>query len=774
MSNISFELDGDLTVAKNYIAEIPGFVGFSWPSNSIFSIPIYSTDAITWESTTMPLEKRWDRVAYGNSIFIATGNIYDPGLDSEIADPTVAVSTNGINWTSNTLPYSSNYIKTAYGNGVFVAIGEPTETAMYSTDAITWSLSTIPVTNRFWEEVIYGNGIFLAIAGDYYDAGLDSYFFNTTAIISTDGIVWTVSTLPIAGDWRSAAYGNDIFIILDTYYEKVLSSTDGIFWEETTLSPFIEEGTSIEYISYANNLFVIRCQNNYISNKYYSLYSTNGYEWEQIITPDIYAYDIYGGNGLFLTTGKSGRGLTYSTDGIRWIPSNGFPNNNTVGAIKSGNIKFNTDSLIYHSKNITSEVQAQLNSKLNKINSTAMHSNLMTTTFEENIFVGHSNEEGAFYYSTDAVSWNKGDTVSAPYMDNIDTMVYGNGMFVAPVYSYSYYSTNGIKWSKSNTPVSLNWQSVAYGGGVFVAVGVAGNIYDGNSNNTGILSTDGMTWTKVTMSHSGMWDSIAYGNGRFVAAQRGYEVGYSTNGITWTLSAPTVNGTWSAVAFGNDKFILCGSGTSAHYSTNGVSWTPGTFPAFAIYSSISYGNGIFLAKSTNGGSEQATSTNGISWTARTFARTIGSANSIIYGNGNFVVSTYPDFSFTTDGVTWISGLTSKWLFPIASANINKSMNSRSIQGETLVITAPAYTLSKYDKNIILNTTAACVLTLPNAGENTSREINIKQVAAFAVTSASSNVKPLATNVNGTAILSGTGKYAKLISDGFFWIVMEAN
>ena len=164
MSNLPFQISSNLNVTQNYIAEIPGFVGFSWPSNSDFSIPIYSTDAITWQITTMPLEKRWDRVAYGNGKFIATGNIYDPISSNDIANTMVAVSTNGINWTSNTLPYSSNYIKTAYGNEVFVAIGEPTETAMYSTNGVTWSLSTIPVTNRFWQEVIHGNGIFLAIA----------------------------------------------------------------------------------------------------------------------------------------------------------------------------------------------------------------------------------------------------------------------------------------------------------------------------------------------------------------------------------------------------------------------------------------------------------------------------------------------------------------------------------------------------------------------------------------------------------------------------------
>jgi 16S rRNA G1207 methylase RsmC len=66
------------------------------------------------------------------------------------------------------------------------------------------------------------------------------------------------------------------------------------------------------------------------------------------------------------------------------------------------------------------------------------------------------------------------------------------------------------------------------------------------------------------------------------------------------------------------------------------------------------------------------------------------------------------------------------------------------------------------------------VTLPNAAYYPGREITMKQIAAFAVASASSNVQPLTSVTAGTAILSGAGKYAKMVSNGQVWVITDAN
>ena len=80
------------------------------------------------------------------------------------------------------------------------------------------------------------------------------------------------------------------------------------------------------------------------------------------------------------------------------------------------------------------------------------------------------------------------------------------------------------------------------------------------------------------------------------------------------------------------------------------------------------------------------------------------------------------------------------------------------------------------ENWLINNKAAssCTVTLPTASSWTGREIMIKNLVAFTVISATSNVKPIGTNTAGTAILPATaGTWCTLVSDGTNWIVMQS-
>jgi len=84
-----------------------------------------------------------------------------------------------------------------------------------------------------------------------------------------------------------------------------------------------------------------------------------------------------------------------------------------------------------------------------------------------------------------------------------------------------------------------------------------------------------------------------------------------------------------------------------------------------------------------------------------------------------------------------------------------------------------YTILSTDRYVINNKPAAgMVITLGTA--TAGREVRIKTVQAQAVTSASSNVVPLAGGAAGTAILAATaGKWALLVGDGTNWVTMAA-
>jgi hypothetical protein len=167
-----------------------------------------------------------------------------------------------------------------------------------------------------------------------------------------------------------------------------------------------------------------------------------------------------------------------------------------------------------------------------------------------------------------------------------------------------------------------------------------------------------------------------------------------------------------------------------------VAWVTTTLPATATWSNISYGNGKFTAVAA-GSTTAATSTDGVTWTLR--------------------ATPYP--------ATW-TGLAT---YPTYAPTL------KTIAGEYVgPIIANAYTVQGNEKCVTFNSTAAATITLPNAASYPCREITVRQIAAFAVTSPTSNVQPLTSLTAGTAILSGAGKYARLVSNGQFWVTVESN
>ena len=105
--------------------------------------------------------------------------------------------------------------------------------------------------------------------------------------------------------------------------------------------------------------------------------------------------------------------------------------------------------------------------------------------------------------------------------------------------------------------------------------------------------------------------------------------------------------------------------------------------------------------------------------------------------------------------------------PVNKLDINGSL------GRNAPVTKTAsFTLAATENWLICNGTATITVTFPAASSWTGREVMIKNIAAFTVVSASSNVVPLVGGAAGTAILAATaGKWVTLVSDGTNWITM---
>jgi hypothetical protein len=189
---------------------------------------------------------------------------------------------------------------------------------------------------------------------------------------------------------------------------------------------------------------------------------------------------------------------------------------------------------------------------------------------------------GVVLTSTDKTMLNW-TIVGLPNQNNgVLGLAYGNGMFVAVTGTGCagcgdntggiYTSTDGLTWSTA-VATTKGLISVAYGNRGFIGVGWNGVSYS---------SPDGVTWSGPTTIGAGTLSGIAYGNGVYVAVgftggSPGASVLYTTQtGTTaWTartLTMPAgVPPLLSTVAFGDNRFVA--------YAMGGAAWTSGVLPS---------------------------------------------------------------------------------------------------------------------------------------------------------------------------------------------------
>lgn len=151
---------------------------------------------------------------------------------------------------------------------------------------------------------------------------------------------------------------------------------------------------------------------------------------------------------------------------------------------------------------------------------------------------------------------------------------------------------------------NTQWNKIAYGNGVYVAVG--SSALDSNA----AYSTDGINWIPVNTTVYSI-SSLCYGNGKFIAWAMGIHgdasntdgfLGSSVDGKSWNFTklGYYTNGTKYDIIFVENKFVACGGNKIVEYSTNGINWNSVTVVNYSMgYSKIVYGNGIYACFELN-------------------------------------------------------------------------------------------------------------------------------------------------------------------------------
>jgi hypothetical protein len=275
--------------------------------------------------------------------------------------------------------------------------------------------------------------------------------YENSAIGSAE--TWYLNSVP-SQDYQDIAYADGKFVAVSNSTFNILYSTDGLTWATVTVGSF-----GLKSIVYADGKFVA------VGSEFSGVdlitnveVSTDGISWTRYnpFTNGIGPTEITYGNGLFVAVGDfSGNRVMTSPDGVSWTLRSVLGNNDGWKSVAYGNGKF--------------------------------------------VAIASSGDNRTMY-STDGITWTA-------LAINIGTqkIIFADGKFTTG----ENYSTDGITWTGSTMSPIIPF-GIAYGNGIFIAVGQAGT-------DRIAISTDATSWELVTAPELNAWNCIAYGDSKFVA-----------------------------------------------------------------------------------------------------------------------------------------------------------------------------------------------------------------------------------------------------------------
>lgn len=144
---------------------------------------------------------------------------------------------------------------------------------------------------------------------------------------------------------------------------------------------------------------------------------------------------------------------------------------------------------------------------------------------------------------------------------------------------------------------------LAYGEGLYVSVGYTeASGWEGQAGPYLRVSSGGTSWDTVTLSSGWQiqFEAVAYGGGVFVATDNaGSKVAYSSDGREWSLTQTGLSNPHS-VDFGSGLFCAVGDLGTLSTSMNGREWMARSSGTTSSLTDVVHGNGTFVAVGARG------------------------------------------------------------------------------------------------------------------------------------------------------------------------------
>ena len=155
---------------------------------------------------------------------------------------------------------------------------------------------------------------------------------------------------------------------------------------------------------------------------------------------------------------------------------------------------------------------------------------------------------------------------------------------------------------------SSRFNGIAYGDGVYVAIGTDGLI---------VTSVDKVLWTPTYSGVTDTLNSICYGNGMFVIVGVNGILLYSTDGTVWHQSANSIYISLNSVVYANsiEQFVAVSNIGTIVGSIDAITWEILATPTSKNLNAIAYDDGMIVVVGSEG--KILTSTDGLSWSTKT-------------------------------------------------------------------------------------------------------------------------------------------------------------
>jgi hypothetical protein len=310
------------------------------------------------------------------------------------------------------------------------------------------------------------------------------------------------------------------------------------------------------------------------------------------------------------------------------------------------------------------------------------------------------------------------------------------------------------------------------------------------NNSTGATSLGGINFMTTSGNLAGDINPITYS--RMFIEPDG-NIGIGTMQPSYKFDIRGTLGITGATTLSN--ILTINSGASNGLLLNGTS-----NQNIIVSTSSNLNSGIIFQNSTTG-SNQATDGLSISYiggtniinreATKTFITTNNNSNQLVLDTDGNVGIGVEDATAKLDvsgtlkvsGTTTLSNLGTNGTRMVVTDN-NGLLSTQAIpssvepnlylalNGPTIVLATSMGSQSTYFLHI--DNVNTVTVTLPTASLNTNKSITIKNGGSGAVNSNAENVQRLTGSTSNIILLSGGGKFATLVSDGFNWITMAAN